>query len=420
MDSKVWKVIGRVALGIIALFFIIRSYSRGNDINVYLYASKQFFTGEDIYSNNPFNFYLYSPFFAMVMGVFSWAPLAVGRMLWTGLNLFLLYRSGVILYQWLKPHFNLKTPFKIAFFLIVFLLLVKGVNHNLKLGQITIMLLWLMVEGVDLVLYRDKKYWGVALIALGVMIKVIPGIALFFLLIKKEFKAVAVGGVMIISSLIIPAVIVGWEANVELTRHWFETINPKRGKYVLEDNSGCQSLNALLPAYLYDFPNGEKIEGQDRTILSLPYKTVVNILQFSRVLLLIAFIGVCLVGLQKHRLAPLLVYWQMSFMLLMVIAFFPHQMKYALILAVPAWAFLLLTILNVLQNKTFSKLILQHKIRIIISVLIVTGILITTRGVLGKQGMLLADYYHVTGLLVLLGMVVLAWNKPKLEELDNF
>ena len=43
-------------LGLLALTYLIgKSLVVGTDINVYLYASKQLFRGENIYADNPYN-----------------------------------------------------------------------------------------------------------------------------------------------------------------------------------------------------------------------------------------------------------------------------------------------------------------------------------------------------------------------------
>jgi hypothetical protein len=74
---------------------------------------------------------------------------------------------------------------------------------------------------------------------------------------------------------------------MDLLQQWKKTISPAGEKYVFENNNGCQSLNAVLPAYFF-FDFGEKHEtppnGFTREIISVPYTLLVIILQLMRLL----------------------------------------------------------------------------------------------------------------------------------------
>ncbi len=93
---KKWRIIGYSVLALLIVYVIAKSYSKGNDINVYLHAGTQLLSGEDPYVENPFNNYLYSPLFAMLMAPLSALGLSIGRVFWALFNCFLIYRTWQI------------------------------------------------------------------------------------------------------------------------------------------------------------------------------------------------------------------------------------------------------------------------------------------------------------------------------------
>lgn len=85
-----------LAAGII-VYLGYKAVNEANEPNTYFYAAQQLLHHENIYSGNPYNQYLYSPLFALIMVPFSLLPWLVGRIIWMFVNLIVTIRLWIIL-----------------------------------------------------------------------------------------------------------------------------------------------------------------------------------------------------------------------------------------------------------------------------------------------------------------------------------
>ncbi len=324
-------------------YLIIKPLRIGNDINVYLYASRQFFDLQNMYAENPYNQYLYSPFFTLIMWPLSILDLGLARVLWAFINLGLVIRLFKLLQNIPDGVLQLKPKYRKWWNIGVVLLSLGYLNHNLILGQVTMLILWLTIEGLYQI-RQKKNILGSALLAVGISIKILPAIALGYLFLKGKFRSLIWITILTGLTLVIPALLVGFEHNQFLHRQWQAKINPAGEKFVFENNDGCQSLNSVLPAYFYDFGAAEpQFHGLPRKIATVPYSTLTIILQVSRLLLLLSVLWVVFHHWKRRRNEYLYFFWEVAYLLLVTFLIFPHQMKYSMLYIVPAGAFILFT-----------------------------------------------------------------------------
>lgn len=283
-------------IAVLALIYIIlKAFSRGNDINVYLQASTQLFNHKDIYSNNTYGDYLYSPMFAVLLRPLSILDFRIARVIWAILNIVITIRLWAILSSCFKIVFDgnkkLYYWWKVGVIFISF----NFLNQNLILGQITILILWLTFEGLHQ-LYYGNKILGAALLALGINIKIIPVITLFYLIFKRNLKPVLMTIIFLLATIFIPSIYVGENYNSNLLVSWENKINPSGDKYVFEDNDGNNSINTMLPAYFFrykDFKESKSFEeskkiGFDRHLAYAKYGSLLTIMQITRIFLLLS------------------------------------------------------------------------------------------------------------------------------------
>jgi hypothetical protein len=404
---------------IVFLYVVFNAYKKGIDCNVYLYASQMFFKGGNIYENNPFNNYLYSPFFAMLLRPLSIFKLEIGRILWAVINLGLVLRlwqiienlatESLFFYPKQKTWWRIAVLFISAGFLV----------HNFNLGQVTIVLLWLTFEGIYQVVGRNKKMAGAMLLAMGTVIKIVPLIGLFYLFFKGRYKAVAMAVGFILILLLLPSFFVGFDYNLEMLQNWFATINPTNSKYVFENNQGTISLNSIIPAYFFEFGNTTIVpSGLKRLIFPVSYPVLSVILQVVRVLLLFSVLIPVFYKNKQRNSSALYLLWEISYLLLISALVFPHQQKYVLLYLVPAGAYMLLFVLFVARIK--PKLLLKHKIIAVLSSVLLFIAAIMGRDIVGSYVLDIYDYYRGAGLIVLTFSVFLLLIKPDLlNEMSN-
>lgn len=406
------KLVQLVLLLLLIAFLISKAvFLKSNDINVYLFAAESYLNGANIYTNNPFNFYLYSPFFALILSPLIFLPNVVAVFLWLALNFFCLWRIFVITRDFAMKHMPLDKKHYRWWLAGVIVLSIGFVNHNVNLGQITILILWLTIEAITQV-NKGNNYKAAALLAIGINIKIIPFIVIGYWFLQGKFKAIAATLLLLGLTFVIPALYSGWERNAELHSTWAETINPSREKYAFENNDGCVSLNAILPAYFYTFPEKDVSEwnGFERKIYSLDYNTLKNILQFLRIFFLLSVAVIVFYKAAHRRNNFLYQWWEISYVLLVSLIIFPHQMKYTMLYFVPIAAYVLYYFLRIHQsNVSVSK---AHKTIGITAVVLIVILSIMGRDIIGRTAVDFLDFYGFMGLSNLIFIPILYYCTP--------
>lgn len=401
--------------GILSLLLVvfagIKSYNEGMDANVYLYASKQFFQGEDIYSNNLYNFYLYSPFFAAILWPFSILG-EFGRAMWGMLNMILFLRLAFLFIQTILHQINITKKIRNWLYFGGIIISFGMVLHNVSLGQITILILWLTFEGLYQIIVKERKIFGGILLGMGVIIKIIPVLALFYLALKKEFKAGLISGITIVFCLILPALFVGIDQDIQLHKNWEQTINPSKKKYFFEFDNGTYSLNAMLPAYFYDFKgnNVAPPTNRPRQIVTLSNRQLELLVQITRIGLALGLIFFVFYSRNKDKGNNLFFIWQFAYLALVTALIFPHQQKYAMLYFVPAGIYFLLNFLIGLQSdkEAFS----TQKTLSYISLALIILFSIQGRDIIGNSATEFLDDYHTFGLINILAVALIFIIRP--------
>ncbi|MFN7120188.1 MAG: glycosyltransferase family 87 protein [Saprospiraceae bacterium] len=368
-------------------------------------------------------YYLYSPLFAILLVPFTFFDWSIARIIWVFINIIFTVRLWQLLEELVTGSFSLSRYYKRIWTIAVAVLSFGFLNHNLNLGQVTILILWLTMEGLYHIMKKNELK-GAALLALGINIKIIPLIALGYLFLKGKFKAIIYTLAFVGLSLLLPAFIIGWEYNNELLGKWKEAINPAKEKFAFENNDGCNSLNALLPAFLYDqFEEPSNIEAEPdwtfkRKIADLPAPLLTITLQISRILVLL-FVPFSVFFYYKNRQHSYLYYhWEIAYLLLVTLLIFPHQMKYSMLYFIPAGAYVLFYYIFMIQEKLpFNRLqaIIGGISGIFLLILAIMG-----RDIIGHYLVNILDFYHFMGFSNLFFLLVLAYcNPPQLIKLAH-
>lgn len=385
------------------------STSTSIDIHVYLHAASQFAGGQDIYSNNPHNRYLYSPLFAMLMQPLAAIDWSWARFLWLIVNGLAGIRVWILFQRLAGPW--LPAPGRGRWLLAagIAILSLEFLNQNLNLGQITLLILWLTVEGCLLVL-GGRPIPGAALLALGVNIKIVPVLALVYLLIRRAWMGAGLTMVFLVVSLMLPAVQAGWTRNVELHERWIASINPGQSDYVFEQDKGCQSLNCTLSAYLLD-PEAPENVGYHPAWARMKAAAVLPLIRAGQVALILAL----LIPIVQHRRrrAPdgLQTFREIACLLVISLLLFPHQMAYATLYAVPAAAYVFLygQVIRVSGNawRIYEGLLIGA------SLCLAALVAVQGRDLIGNAAVNLFRFYRLLGLSAIVWMVALIVCRPE-------
>jgi hypothetical protein len=303
--------------------------------------------------------------------------------------------------------------------IIVAIVSIGYLNDNIILGQITIVILWLTFEGLYQISFRNKNAFGSLILAIGISIKIIPIIGLFYLVIKGKFKATVFCICFIISSLLLPSIFVGHTYNSKMLQNWAETVNPSSKNFVFENDDGVHSLNALLPAYFYTFKDGypPKVKLK-RQITSLSTETLAFIMQATRLILLFSFLILVYYQYKRKGTESIYFYWNLSYLALISTLIFPHQPYYAMLYFVPAGSYLILFIILGIRSKWAISM--KYKAIALSASLLMLLISIKGRDTLGDTFLEILNFYHFEGLVNLIFLLFVLSIKPDyLISLNN-
>ncbi|MFC2090971.1 glycosyltransferase 87 family protein [Bacteroidota bacterium] len=125
-------------LVIILVYIIFKAYNKGSDIDYYLNASRRLFNGEDIYDS-----YLYSPLFAILLRPISIFNDGIARIIWGLMNFIITIRLWKIAHSLIIRSIKIDTKLYLWWLIATVFISLGYLNHNLILGQTTILILWL-------------------------------------------------------------------------------------------------------------------------------------------------------------------------------------------------------------------------------------------------------------------------------------
>lgn len=335
------------------LAWILIEAKQRNDFDIFLAASSDLAKDENIYTNtySEWYHYYYSAFFAMLLVPFTFLPVYIVKVLWLTLNVFFLYRIWVICSSFIDLS-KLPKKLVLALGILSFLFVLRFVRDNFHVGQMTICMLYLSLEGINFIL-KEKKTAGAALLALAINIKLLPLVILPYLFWRLEIKAGILVIVFYITLMLLPSAFIGHEYNTFLLSEWWKLINPTNTEHVIDvSERSFHGLSTLLPTLLMENVNENYALPLKRNIADLSVQQVNLVLNITR-LALVAFTFYFLRSLPfKKAFSPLHTLWEISYILLIVPLIFPHQQHYAFFFIFPAVIYLLYFLFVIYQGKT--------------------------------------------------------------------
>lgn len=346
-----------ISLGVIALsiYVFIEAQGRG-DLSIFLAASADLFRNENIFTKTYFDgyHYFYSVLFAILLKPFTYLPITVCNTLWLCANLFFVFRIFTLIKNLLPLHDFTKNEL-MALRIGGFLFSLRFIHENLHCLQVTILILYLSLQGIQLVFSnKPKPFWGALLIALGINIKLLPIVLVPYLFYRGFLRAgFAIIGIYI-GLLILPAAFIGWEQNKVLLSTWADLINPLRSNHVLDaEERSFHGLSTLFSVLFVENPGDMYALPVKRNIADISLEQLKLLLNTARgILILFTFYFLrtlpfkSVVGL-KHR------FWELSYILMLIPLIFPHQQHYGFLFICPAFIFCLYYFIQ--NRKSLSK-----------------------------------------------------------------
>lgn len=399
-----------------ALYFICVKADNKNDFDVFLDAAVKLQRLENIYQP-PFIYdlqYFYSPLFALLLIPFSYFPFKVIGIIWLLANTFLLLRTWKIFEYYLDTS-KLSQKAHLLFVILSFVVVSRFIFFNYERVQMTIFLLWAIMESIYQI-FQGRKLQGAFLLALAINIKVLPLVIVPYLVYRAEFKASVYTFVALLAYLFVPALFLGWEYNLFLLKEWWAIINPTQPTHIIEDELGAYGLVPALSTLLTET---QPLFAIRRNLFALEYEQVYWIINIFRVVLILLTLYFLRTLPFKKASSKLHLLYELSYICLIIPLIFPHQRRYSFYFIFPAVTYLIyFLIIN--YDKYFPRLRPYSKlVGLIITCLLSTAFLIfIRRWILGSEVISLMIYFHFVTWATLLLIPALLFARPYSSHLS--
>lgn len=313
----------------------IKSALNGGDFDVFLNAAIKLYNGQDIYSPPYIKGlqYFYSPLFALILIPFT-GNFFVTELIWLLISGFMLYRIWILI----KEYFDTSVLSSKDIFLwgiISFFFILRFLLYNIAMIQVTIFLLWAIMESLRLI-NNKQSISGAALLAFAINIKLMPLIVLPYLFYRSYNKELIYIVAFSFIFLFVPSVFIGHEFNTFLLTQWWSVINPANSEHMIEAGKNAQSLVGMIPVFITETQGDLPFK---RNLLNLSIETTQLITNFFR-LIFILFTLYFLKSPFKKNVDKYLEIRAIGYILMIVPLIFPHQQKYAFIFLFPMITYL--------------------------------------------------------------------------------
>lgn len=324
------------------IFLVFESNATG-DLGLYCEAARALFNSKDIYherfSDCSCLQYLSSPFWALSLTSLAYLPGSIGAWLWKLIQLFLLL--GI----WQNCIFLLdidltRSKRSALFTFLVFLSTSFLIYANFHFVQFTIFLLFLMLGSLRSSVEENPAKAGI-LLAIGIMVKLLPLVLIPYFIYRKDFKTVLYTFLFVASFLLIPALFIGWEQNMDLLKSWFFFMDPSRVEFSLEMGSRTEHGLGTLITSLLIADTGATNSLPIRNLLDLHPHIVYRIVLIGK-LTLVAGTFFFLRGKPfTWEASKPNIMWVSSYILIVAALIFPLMQHYSFLLMFPAIFYLL-------------------------------------------------------------------------------
>lgn len=386
--TKLRAFSGPLLLIVLAIVTSVITAVNGGDFDVYLDAARKLRDNLNIYAA-PFIKglqYYYSVFFAWILMPFS-NHVFLTEVAWSILSYGFLYRSFTIIQRYFDIS-ALSKGKRILWVSLIALFSYQFVAYNVSMIQITLFLLWAILESLTLI-FKGKYTLGGILLGTAINIKLMPVLMLGFLFYRGYLKAIVISLITFVVLLFLPGLTLGWDHNVFLLSEWWSIVNPSNKEHMFETDIGTHSLVALIPVYLTDTIG---VLSQKRNFMNLNTATVEMIVNVARLFLLALSLLYFRSLPFRRELSNLKLFWEFSYFILLIPLLLPHQQKYAFLLSIPMITYLLYYFIyrhSKVNSKTYHLLTFAFAIALLLYSPLYGS------DILGKNLFLLTQHYRL-------------------------
>lgn len=401
---------------LLLLLLFIESKVKG-DFEIFVNASRDLLQGENIYQNkyHEWYHYYYDVLFALVISPLQFIPIYWANFIWLLFNIYFTYRIWQIMIYYL-PIENFSKIQKNILAVVSFTFIFTLWHKNIHLTQMTIFILYLCLEGVYRI-QNKKPIIGSILIGIGISVKILPIILIPYLLYRGYYKATIYIIIATILILLFPALIIGYDHHIFLLQERWKLINPLNKEHILDTSErSFHSLTTLLSTLFVEHAGNSHSLELKRNIANVNIDTLKLIINAVRLCFVIGTLYFIRALPFKKTNNKLQLFYELSYILLVIPLIFPHQQHYAFFFIFPAIIYLTFYYISIYVDDIQSKMN-SIKMIALITLILVIYLLLNSHFLIGAFRNIF-DHYKTLTYGAILIIPLLAYAKPsKINEL---
>ncbi|MFO0355928.1 MAG: glycosyltransferase family 87 protein [Sphingobacteriaceae bacterium] len=401
-----------IFLAVLAIVYCAIEAQGQGDLFIYLSASADLANHEDIFVKTYVDgyHYYYSVIFAILLKPLTYLPYYWVKFAWLLLNCFFVFTLFKKVFS-LQILNGLDQKQRNFFYAGTILFSARFIHENIHASQVTIMMLFMMVVGLQWIL-KEKWLQGAILLAFCINIKLLGIILLPYLFWRGYLKALITTIGVYVLLLVLPSLIIGHQYNMALLNSWLHLINPANSQHVLDvDERSFHSLTTLLSTLLVKNVPDYYALNIKRNIADVSLSTLSMIITITR----LCFVAFTLFYLRtfpfKKATSTLHSYFELCYLFALIPLIFPHQQHYAFLFVAPAFAISLFIILK--EGHSWS----ATKRNFIWGIIIIVFLCAALKMLLGTFNNYYEHFKILTwGALILLGLQAYLFHKLNKES----
>lgn len=324
------------------LLTLILIESRGQgDFKIFLDASTDLFNDKNIYkiNYNEWYHYYYDLIFTIIIYPLHFLPIYWAKFIWLLINIILTVRIWQLIFCFL-PTNVFEKKHQINFILISSVLIFNLWQKNIHLSQVTILILFLCLEGLNRI-RTNQNLIGSILISLGITIKILPLVLIPYLIYRRNFKAILYIIITIIIFLVTPSLFIGFKQNIFLLSERWKIINPLNQEHILDvSERSFHSLTTLLSTLLIEDAKNSYSLSLKRNIANIEIESLAYVINIVRLIFIVLTLYFLKTLPFKKINDKLKLFYEISYITLIIPLIFPHQQHYAFFFIFPAVTYL--------------------------------------------------------------------------------
>jgi hypothetical protein len=221
-QSAALRALGAVLLlAVLTLGYLVAIRKDMTDLGVCYKAGQRIRAGEMLYRASDGHLqYKYAPVAACFYGIFAFFPWETAKILWYLLSLAALAATGWLTYR-LIPEPKKKAGFILG---MTFLVMLKYLGRELQLGQVNILIIF-MLTAMSVLFIAGKDFWSGVVWGVSLIFKPYALVFLPYFALKKRGKVLIGGLAAVAAGLIVPAIDYGVRGNWEILKAWKSSLS---------------------------------------------------------------------------------------------------------------------------------------------------------------------------------------------------